>query len=169
MVPAFQKLKVVVVDDNNHMRTLLLSLLYAFGVKSIAAESNGKAGFATVQSAKPDFVVTDYAMHPVDGVEFVRMIRALHTPLAWVPIIMVTGHNERHYIEQARDSGITEILTKPVTAQGLYLRIMEVIERPRQFVKAPTFIGPCRRRKTLSHETIPKRRVSDFEAELEFR
>ena len=143
MVQAFHKLKVVVVDDNNHMRTLLLSLLYAFGVKTVAAEANGKSGFATVQSMKPDFVVTDYAMQPVDGVEFVKMIRSLHTPLAWVPIIMVTGHNERHYIEQARDSGITEILTKPVTAQGLYLRIQEVIERPRQFVKAPSFIGPC--------------------------
>ena len=75
---------------------------------------------------------------------------------------------ERHYIEQARDSGITEILTKPVTAQGLYLRIQEVIERPRQFVKAPSFIGPCRRRKKLSIENPLKRRASDFEA-VEFR
>jgi DNA-binding response OmpR family regulator len=77
---------------------------------------------------------------------------------------MVTGHSERHYIEQARDAGVTEFLSKPITARALYLRIMEVIERPRQFVRAPTFAGPDRRRKTLPH--FAKRRSTDHEVEF---
>lgn len=164
MTASFKKLKVVVIEDNNHMRMLLLSLLHAFGVKHAIGETNGKSGFVLVQAVKPDFVVTDYAMEPVNGVEFVRLIRALHTPLAWIPIIMVTGHSERHYIEQARDAGVTEFLSKPITARALYLRIMEVIERPRQFVRAPTFAGPDRRRKTLPH--FAKRRSTDHEVEF---
>ena len=167
MTASFDKLKVVVIEDNNHMRMLLLSLLHAFGVKHAVGESNGKSGFILVQAVKPDFVVTDYAMHPVDGVEFVKMVRALHTPLAWLPIIMVTGHSERRYIEQARDAGVTEFLIKPITAHSLYLRIMEVIERPRQFVRAPMFAGPDRRRKNIAQAA--KRRITDGHRDVEFR
>jgi two-component system, chemotaxis family, chemotaxis protein CheY len=167
--PAFDKLKVVVVDDNDHMRSLLHSMLHAFGIRTVIGSADGKSGFATVQSAKPDFVLTDYSMQPVDGTEFVRMIRALPEPMAYLPVIMVTGHGERHYVERARDSGVTEVLTKPVTARDLYLRIMDVIERPRPFVKSPSFVGPDRRRKILRSDSCPKRRKSDFEGEMEFR
>ncbi len=166
---AFDKLRVVVVDDNEHMRILLHSMLNAFGIRTVVGASNGKTGFTTVQSVRPDLLVTDFAMHPVDGVELVRMIRSLPGPMSYLPIIMCTGHGERHYIERARDAGITEFLGKPVTARDLYARMMEVIERPRQFVKAPTFIGPDRRRKKLPIWQTPKRRASDQENEFEFR
>jgi two-component system chemotaxis response regulator CheY len=166
---AFDKLKVVVIDDNSHMRTLLLSILYAFGFKTLVGEANGKSGFAAVQSIKPDFILTDFSMHPVDGVEFVKMIRACPGPMAWVPIIMITGHGERRYIERARDAGITELLTKPFTPKDLYLRVVEVVERPRPFVKSPLFIGPDRRRKKLALGSITKRRSSDYDVELEFK
>lgn len=170
MAPApLEKLKVVVIDDNEHMRTLLRAMLTGLGFRHIHVEENGKAGFAALQKVKPDLVLTDFSMQPVDGVEFVRMVRGLNSPLAWVPVIMITGHNERHYIEQARDSGATEILTKPVSPRDLFLRFKEVIERPRPFVKAPSFIGPDRRRKRLPASQYPKRRQADFDVEVEFR
>jgi two-component system chemotaxis response regulator CheY len=166
---AFDKLKVVVVDDNDHMRSLLHSMLYAFGIRTIIGSADGKSGFVTVQSVKPDFVLTDFSMQPVNGAEFVRMIRALPEPMAYLPIIMITGHGERQYIERARDAGVTELLTKPVTARDLYIRIMDVVEKPRKFIKSPSFIGPDRRRRTLKEGLYPKRRKSDFEDEMEFR
>ena len=149
------------------MRVLLLSLLHAFGSKHVFGATDGKSGFALVQVVKPDLVVTDYAMQPVDGVEFVKMVRALNTPLACVPVIMVTGHTERHHIEQARDAGVTEFLIKPVTPRDLHLRLMEAIERPRQFVRTPTFAGPDRRRKKMAH--VAKRRSTDHPADFELR
>jgi two-component system, chemotaxis family, chemotaxis protein CheY len=167
--PAFDRLKVVVIDDNHLMRSLLHSMLYAFGIRTIIGSADGKSGFATVRSVKPDFVLTDFSMEPVNGVEFVRMIRALPEPMAYLPIIMVTGHGERHYIERARDAGVTELLTKPVTARDLYIRIMDIVERPRKFIESPSYIGPDRRRKPLREGTYPKRRQTDFEDEMEFR
>jgi DNA-binding response OmpR family regulator len=95
------------------------------------------------------------------------MVRSLHGPIAWVPIIMVTGHGERHYIETARDAGITELLRKPVSPRDLYARIVEVVERPRAFVKSQIFIGPDRRRKRL-HGEYKQRRRSDLD-DIEFR
>ena len=163
----FEKLKVVIIDDNKHMRQLLHAMLSAFGIKHVYESANGRTGLASVQAVKPDFVLTDFAMYPVNGVELVRMVRSLHGPIAWVPIIMVTGHRERHYIETARDAGITELLCKPVSPRDLYARIVEVVERPRAFVKSQVFIGPCRRRKKL-HGEHHKRRHSDL-ADVEFR
>jgi YesN/AraC family two-component response regulator len=163
----FEKLKVVIIDDNKHMRQLLHAMLAAFGVKHVYESANGRTGLASVQAVKPDFVLTDFAMYPVNGVEFVRMVRSLHGPIAWVPVIMVTGHRERHYVETARDAGITELLCKPVSPRDLYARIVEVVERPRAFVKSHVFIGPDRRRKRL-HGEHHKRRHSDLE-DLEFR
>jgi two-component system chemotaxis response regulator CheY len=165
---AFEKLKVVIIDDNKHMRQLLHAILSAFGVKNVHECPSGKSGFISVQAIKPDFVLTDFAMLPVDGVEFVKMVRSLHGPIAWVPIIMITGHGERHYIERARDAGITELLCKPISPRDLYSRIVEVVERPRPFVKSPVFVGPDRRRKKIEG-LFPKRRAADRAAELEFR
>jgi two-component system, chemotaxis family, chemotaxis protein CheY len=165
---AFEKLKVVIVDDSKHMRQLLHAVLFAFGFKNVHEAPNGKSGFFAVQAIKPDFVLTDFAMSPVDGAEFVKMVRSLHGPIAWVPIIMITGHGERQYIERARDAGITELLCKPISPRDLYSRIVEVVERPRPFVTSPAFVGPDRRRQKIAG-LFPKRRQADREVELEFR
>ena len=163
---AFEKMKIVVVDDNKHMRQLLHAILSAFGVKCVQECGNGRTGLAAVRTLEPDIVLTDFAMHPMDGVEFVRAVRNLHGPLAWVPIIMVTGHGEKRYIERARDAGVSELLCKPVSPRDVFSRIVEVVERPRPFVKSAQFIGPDRRRKNLPGG-FPKRRRTD--ADLEFR
>lgn len=167
--PQFEKLRVVIIDDNQHMRTLLHAMMSGLGFHVVRGEENGKAGFEAIQNLKPDLVVTDYAMEPMDGVQLVKKVRALQSPLAYVPIIMITGHNELSCIERARDAGVTEFLCKPITARDLYLRIREVIERPRLFVKAPEFTGPDRRRKRLPAWAVPKRRQSDFDVELEMK
>ena len=154
------------VDDNEHMRNLLRAMLFAFGFKSVQSEEDGRAALSAMHILKPDIVVTDYSMHPVDGIEFVKGVRALNSPMAWTPVIMVTGHKERHYVERARDAGVTELLSKPVTARDLFLRIKEVIERPRPFIKAPSFLGPDRRRRKMPQALLNKRRSSDREIEL---
>ena len=157
---SFSSVKVVIIDDNKNMRALLRTMLEAFGVTQIDEANDGNEGLKKIGEARPDFVVTDYSMKPVDGVTFAKTIRKLNSPLAWVPIIMVTGHTERRYVELARDAGVSETLCKPVTARDLYVRIVEVIDRPRRFVKAPGFAGPDRRRRKVDYDG-PKRRRDD--------
>jgi DNA-binding response OmpR family regulator len=60
---------------------------------------------------------------------------------------MVTGHTERERVTTARDLGITEFLAKPISAQSLSQRVEELIERPRPYIRAGSYFGPCRRRK----------------------
>jgi DNA-binding response OmpR family regulator len=119
-----------------------------------------------LREAKPDFVVTDLSMEPVDGVEFTRRVRqSKDSPNAYLPIIMVTGHTERPRIMAARDAGVTEILAKPINAQSLMLRIAEVVGKPRPFVRAGDYFGPDRRRHNVKNYQGPWRREDDPKAE----
>src|SRR5690606_23036594 len=93
-------------------------------------------------------VIADWMMKPMNGIAFTERVRTdKKSPNPYVPIILMTGFSERRRVIEARDAGVTEFLVKPFTARDLYKRIVQVIERPRQFVRAENFFGPDRRRK----------------------
>ncbi|MGB8363342.1 MAG: response regulator [Rhizomicrobium sp.] len=160
-------LKALVVEDNAHMRTLLRSLLIALGVNSVYEAVDGASAFNELRLKKPDFVLTDLSMKPVDGIEFTRRVRlGRDSPNPYVPIIMVTGHTERPLVEAARDIGVTEFVAKPITTQNLLMRLTEIIERPRPFVRCDTYFGPDRRRRKAPDYAGPWRRREDIADDL---
>jgi two-component system chemotaxis response regulator CheY len=161
---AFEHLRVLIVEDNQHMRSLLRTLLNSIGIRDIAEAGNGGTALNVLREKKCDLILSDLAMKPMDGLEFSRIVRTSEkSPNPFVPIIMITGHTERHRVEQARDAGITEFLAKPITAQSLFSRLAEIMERPRAFVRTEAYFGPDRRRKTLESYTGPWRRHDDFQ------
>jgi two-component system chemotaxis response regulator CheY len=163
----FAKLKVLVVDDNAHMRSLLKALLNSIGIKDVVEAVDGTAAFDLLRERRSDLVLSDMQMKPMDGVEFTRMVRSsAMSPNPFVPIVMISGHTERHRIEIARDAGVTEFLAKPITAASLYSRIAEIVERPRAFVRAEAYFGPDRRRRVADNHAGPWRRADDFETEV---
>ena len=165
MAKDFSKLRVLVIDDNRHMRALLRAQLYAFGVRGVFEANDGEQGLDILQSEHPDLVITDYSMKPMNGAEFATKVRRLPAPFALIPVIMVTGHSERHYVEQARDAGVTEFLCKPITVRDLEARMTEIMERPRSFVQTETFVGPDRRRRRVTYDG-PRRRRDEIDVEL---
>src|SRR5262249_19726350 len=121
MSGGFENLKALIVEDNSHMRSLLRALLNSVGILDVAEASQGVAGIRALRRRRPDLVLTDLAMKPMDGLEFTRFIRNDPlSPNAFVPIIMITGHTEKHRVEAARDAGVTELLAKPITAGNLF-------------------------------------------------
>jgi two-component system, chemotaxis family, chemotaxis protein CheY len=161
---AFDNLKALIVEDNAHMRSLLRALLNSVGIREIAEAGNGQSAIALLRERKSDLVLSDLAMKPMDGLEFTRRVRNdEHSPNPFVPIIMITGHTEKHRVEAARDAGVTEFLVKPITAHSLFSRIAEIVERPRAFVRCEGYFGPDRRRKTIDSYAGPWRRHDDFQ------
>jgi CheY-like chemotaxis protein len=159
---SFEHLKALVVEDNPHMRALLRALLGGMGVGEVFEAADGAKAFEVLRWAQPDFVMTDLSMAPVDGIAFTRELRnAPGSPNLFLPVIMVSGHTERARIVAARDAGVTEFLAKPVTARNLFLRIAEIVDRPRPFVRAPSYFGPDRRRRNDSFYVGPWRRDED--------
>jgi two-component system, chemotaxis family, chemotaxis protein CheY len=143
----FIRLRFLVVDDNAHMRRILRTLLHGFGAREVFEAEDGAAGLDAFTNHVPDIVITDWAMPIFDGLELTQMIRqpgANSNPYA--AIIMLTGHSEKQRVVAARDAGVTEFLAKPISAKGLYERIVNVIANPRPFIKTKTYFGPDRRR-----------------------
>lgn len=156
----FARLRVLIVEDSAYMRQLLSAMLQALGIKDVIIAKCGDEGFEKLHSHHPDIVLTDAAMEPTDGFAFVERLRNLEAPaLSVLPVIMISGHRERELIERARDVGVTEYLAKPVTAVGLYSRLIEAAANPRPFIKTNSFLGPDRRRREQKY-TGPNRRGS---------
>ncbi|MBS0282546.1 MAG: response regulator [Proteobacteria bacterium] len=159
---ALEVLRVLVVEDNKHMRSLLRSLLNSIGIREIHEAANGTVALDILREKPCDLVLSDLAMLPMDGIDFTRDVRrSPRSANPFVPVIMITGHTERHKVEAARDAGVTEFIAKPITAQGLFARIAEILERPRAFVRCESYFGPDRRRKAQENYTGPWRRHGD--------
>jgi CheY-like chemotaxis protein len=95
-------------------------------------------------------------MPVLDGLEMVRIIRQPDHPMAFVPIILVTAHTEKKRIVTARNAGVHEILSKPISAAQLYRRISTVVTQPREFVKSESYFGPkLREERTLPQRAMP--------------
>ena len=105
-------------------------------------------------------------MSPLDGMDFVRMVRTGNdSPNQYVPIIMLTGHTEMNRVLEARDSGVHEFLAKPISAKSLYARIRAIIENPREFVRTSMYFGPNRRRRQSATYNGSERRKENQPAQ----
>ncbi len=163
MAYQFHRISVLVVEDNQPMLDITKSLLVTFGVGHVIGAENGEVGFKRFCEYNSDIVIADWMMKPMDGISFTRQVRNdPKSPNQFVPVILMTGFTEKRRVLQARNSGVTEFLVKPFNARDLYRRLVQVIERPRQFVRAPDFFGPDRRRKKDKPYAGPYRRESDM-------
>lgn len=152
------QLKFLIVEDNPFMRAILNQLLRNYHVRITKEANDGASAFKEMRTFKPDIILLDWEMQPLDGLDFVKLIRTGDdSPDRFVPIIMVTGHSEAHRITDARDSGVNEFLVKPLSAKSLFSRIAELIEKPRSFVESKSYFGPDRRRHTVSYDGADRR------------
>lgn len=145
-----ERLQFLIIDDNKHMRALVKTILHALGSKNVVEAADGADAFKELRSFPADIIICDWNMSPLDGMDFVRLVRTgKDSPNPFVPIVMLTGHTEMNRILEARDAGVHEFLAKPISAKGLYSRIRAMIDNPRPFVRTATYFGPDRRRRHL--------------------
>lgn len=159
-----ERLNFLIVDDNKHMRALVKSILHALGSKNTMEASDGADAFKELRHYPADIIICDWNMSPLDGLDFVRLVRTgKDSPNPFVPIIMLTGHTEMNRVVEARDAGVHEFLAKPISAKKLYSRIRSIIEHPREFIRAGAYFGPDRRRLKVSTYKGPERRKSEMD------
>ena len=159
-------LRVMVVEDNANMRSIVIALLRGLGVAQITECADGAQGLTMLREQKIDVAIVDFNMTPVDGVMFTQLVRtAADSANRFLPIIMLTGHTERTRVEEARDAGVTEFIVKPVTARAVISRLESVILRPRPFIQSESYFGPDRRRREDPAFEGPWRRSGDAKRE----
>ncbi len=158
----FELLNILLVDDNHHMRVLLTEILRAIGVRQVFEANDGAEALHIMRNHQVDIIMTDLAMQPLDGLDFVKRLRnSPESPNPMAPVIMITGHSTQRRVTEARDIGVNEFLSKPVTARGVLERIARVVDNPRPFVRSETYFGPDRRRKHDPTYDGPRRRAAD--------
>lgn len=158
----FDLLKILLVDDNQHMRILLIEILRAIGVRQVYEAMDGAEALSILRTTAIDVVFTDLSMNGLDGIDFVQLVRnSPDSPNPFVPIVMITGHSTERRVNEARNAGVNEFLTKPVTARGVIHRLTLLIENPRPFVRAGGYFGPDRRRRDDPRYQGPRRRDDD--------
>ncbi|MHA1108515.1 MAG: response regulator [Alphaproteobacteria bacterium] len=159
---SLDNVSVLVLDDNRHMRSLVQSILHALGVKDIAEAADAPEAFKELQHFHADVIIADWHMEPLDGLDFVRLVRtAKDSPNPYVPIIMLTGHTEYSRVCEARDAGVNEFLAKPISAKALYMRFASIIDNPRPFIRTKSYFGPDRRRQNMGAPRGIKERRKD--------
>ncbi len=159
-----KKFAILIVDDDRLMLRLISDVLTRLGFGHVYKASSGAQALAMVDTTPVDFIICDWRMADMNGIEFTRKVRDAASIYTLVPIIMLTGNAEEEHVRLARDAGVTEYLIKPFTVRELCRRIEEIIERPREFVLAPTYKGPSRRRHSAPPPDGVERRAANLNA-----
>ena len=161
----FQRCNVLLVEDNQYITKLFRNILKTFKFGSIVSASNGEEAIACLKSVKLngtqniDIIVSDLVMAPINGLLLLRWVRASKDcPNKMIPFMMLSGAADEKYVNSARDLGVNEFLAKPFSVTSVYERILQLVDRPRQFVTATTYFGPDRRRKSSLPSGVQDRR-----------
>lgn len=120
----FGLLEYCIAEDDSFMQKLIKTMLVTLGAKNIRIASDGTEAYEFLRIKTPDLIFIDWSMKPTSGIDLVRQIRKDHRPaISTVPIIMLTAHSEREYVERAVVAGANDYLVKPVSPLLLQKRI----------------------------------------------
>jgi CheY-like chemotaxis protein len=157
----FAPLRILIVDDHAFTRLLIREVLQSLGCaqSNLFEAEDGSAALKVLEENRVHLIICDWQMEPMDGLTFVRTIRDRHKSVdPFVPVVLCSAYTQRELIERARDLGVTEILTKPVTVKSIEEKVRTVIEAPRPFVDSSLYFGPDRRRRSAEEPPRQERR-----------
>ena len=123
-----KNMKILVVDDFSTMRRIIKNLLRDLGFTNIQEADDGNTALPMLQNGDFDFVVTDWNMPGMSGIELLKEIRA-DAKLGTIPVLMVTAEAKRDQIIEAAQAGVNGYVVKPFTAQVLKEKIDKIFER----------------------------------------
>ena len=124
-MPAAASMNVLVVDDQQTMRSLVRSGLQELGFREIKEAADGEAGLRVLLTTKIHLVISDYNMPKLDGLGLLRAIRG-HEPIRATPYIMLTGRADKELVQRAVQFGVNNYLVKPFTVGTLKEKIEAV-------------------------------------------
>lgn len=126
-----ERKRVLIVEDQEIIRQIVWKMLKDIGFGNIVEVGDGSQAMREVLATKPDLIICDIAMEPVDGFKFVEALQARgFKDKDRIPTIFLTGHTEREMVIKAKQLGADGFLVKPVSAKDLKARITFALSRP---------------------------------------
>ncbi len=145
MSQTYPNVTVLVVDDNEGMRTILLSLIRALGFPTIRLAENGDEARKLLPEVRPDMIIYSLKTPIKQGLDFLHWLRHdENNPYTAVPIIVVSGDTDQGSVKACLEAGVNQILARPVTGKAMANRIEHLILDQTPFVRTETYAGPKR-------------------------
>ncbi|QIT57227.1 chemotaxis protein CheY [Aquisalimonas sp. 2447] len=121
-------MKILIVDDFSTMRRIIKNLLRDLGYNNTAEADDGNTALPMLKKGGFDFLITDWNMPGMDGLELLKNVRA-EEELKDLPVLMVTAESKREQIIEAAQAGVNGYIVKPFTAATLKEKIDKIFER----------------------------------------
>jgi len=121
-------MKVLVVDDFSTMRRIVKNLLRDLGFTNIHEADDGNTALPMLQTGHFDFVLTDWNMPGMQGIDLLKAIRS-DAKLAHIPVLLITAEAKKDQIIMAAQAGVNGYIVKPFTAGTLETKIDKIFER----------------------------------------
>jgi two-component system chemotaxis response regulator CheY len=123
-----KNMKILIVDDFSTMRRIIKNLLRDLGFTNTHEADDGTTALPMLQSGNYNFLVSDWNMPGMTGIDLLRAVRA-DAKLAVLPVLMVTAESKREQIIEAAQAGVNGYVVKPFTARTLEEKIKKIFER----------------------------------------
>ena len=121
-------MRFLVVDDSSTMRRIIINTLNKLGYQEVLEAANGREGIDRLATSDIDLVITDWNMPEMNGIDFIRALRAIDKSKD-MPILMVTTNAAKDDIVEALRAGVNSYIIKPFTTDTFKEKIEAVIPR----------------------------------------
>ena len=119
-------MNILVVDDFSTMRRIIKNLLHDLGYQNVSEADDGNTALPMLRTGKFDFLITDWNMPGMPGLELLKQVRADST-LGKMPVLMLTAEAKREQIVEAAQAGVSGYVIKPFTAVTLKEKIDKIL------------------------------------------
>ena len=123
-----KNIKILLVDDFATMRKVIKNLLKQSGYNNIVEAEDGVDALKVLKSEKVDFVISDWNMPNMTGIELLKAVRA-DSDFSGLPFLMVTAEGLKENVVVAVKAGVSNYIVKPFTAEVLNEKIKKIIEK----------------------------------------
>ncbi len=123
-----KNMKILIVDDFSTMRRIVKNLLRDLGFNNTQEADDGLTALPMLKKGEFDFVVTDWNMPGMQGIDLLKHIRA-DDELKHLPVLMITAEAKREQIIEAAQAGVNGYIVKPFTAATLKEKLDKIFER----------------------------------------
>jgi two-component system chemotaxis response regulator CheY len=127
-MPADLNMKILVVDDMSTMRRIVKNILKQLGFSNMEEAENGQEALQKLRTEPFGFVVSDWNMPVMPGIEMLRAIRA-DEKLKHIPVLMVTAEAQKENLIEAIQAGVNNYVVKPFTAETMQEKINKIFSK----------------------------------------
>lgn len=165
-----ENLHILALDFTSYSRSIILEVLRGLGCSNHAIAFAETAQFhdEVAPHFDADLLLFSHEVEHVFNFDFLESVRRSEKKeVSEAKTVLVSSVATRSLILTARDTGIDEIVIRPLSPAQLRQKLKKLIESPRKFITSSKYLGPCRRRKLSEYYAGPRRRLADYESDAE--